>query len=158
MMKGLIVGVDPGARTGIAVLDLRGNLLILYSKKDLSEEDVIKIISKKGISAVVACDVNPAPGFVERVASKLEASLFVPKEGLSVKKKNSLVREFLGRIPKNKHRRDALASAIKAYKFYSARLNELDQKLKNLESKQIERYKIFSLKHPNKNVLAHIKK
>lgn len=157
-LKGLIVGVDPGVRTGLAVLDLEKNLLKLYSERDLSEEDVIEIVSKEGIPAVIACDVNPAPGFVEGIASKVKAGLFVPKKDLKVRKKNSLVHNFLGRIPKDNHKRDALASGIRAYNFHSARINELERKLKKLGIKQKEKYKIYSLKHPRKNVLKQIEK
>ena len=42
--KHLIVGVDPGTTTGMAILDLEGNLLRLHSSRTMSLKDLIHMI------------------------------------------------------------------------------------------------------------------
>ncbi|OYT26253.1 MAG: hypothetical protein B6V02_02110, partial [Thermoprotei archaeon ex4572_64] len=44
----VIVGVDPGIVTGLAILDLNGNILHLYSGKNLSRRKAIQIITQYG--------------------------------------------------------------------------------------------------------------
>ena len=41
----LIVGIDPGTTTGVAVFDLSGNLILIKSGKNLARSDISRIIS-----------------------------------------------------------------------------------------------------------------
>ena len=115
--RNLIVGIDPGITTAIAVLDLKGKLIQLYSSKDFSKNEIIKFIAELGNPIIFATDVFPPPKFVEKLASSFEAELFSPVQSLSISEKNELIgnySEVVEKIePSDSHQRDALAAAIK---------------------------------------------
>ncbi|MFZ3147994.1 MAG: DUF460 domain-containing protein [Methanothrix sp.] len=111
----IIVGLDPGTTTGIAALNLRGELVDLISSRALSSSDVIEWIAARGRSLVVATDVYPTPGSVEKVKRAFNAVLFSPGGDIPAEEKIALGKEF---GYKNDHERDALAAAISAFKKY----------------------------------------
>lgn len=110
----LIVGIDPGTTTGIAILNFNGELLELLSSKNIGLKGVIEKIIDRGKASLIATDVNPCPTFVSNLATKLGAKLFVPKESLHVQEKNILTKNY--KVMDN-HQRDALAAAITAFNF-----------------------------------------
>ena len=120
MVNAVLIGVDPGITTGIAVLDLHGNLLILTSKRDVRKSDVIKLVTKFGRPLVVATDRNPLPRSIEKLASILGSKVYFPEISLSVVEKQELTKEFKEMI-KNDHESDALAASIKAWKSHLGR-------------------------------------
>ncbi len=93
-MKYLIVGIDPGTKTGIALIDLEGNILCLFSSKDMGLNNTIEYITSKGRPTIIASDVTPEPRFVSNVASKLGCPSFVPSEPLSVEEKNKMTKGY----------------------------------------------------------------
>ncbi|MCK9441355.1 MAG: DUF460 domain-containing protein [Methanothrix sp.] len=111
----IIVGLDPGTTTGIAALNLSGELVDLTSSRGLSSSDVIEWIAARGRSLVVATDVYPTPGSVEKVKRAFNAVLFSPGGDIPAEEKIALGKEF---GYKNDHERDALAAAISAFKKY----------------------------------------
>ncbi len=111
----IIVGLDPGTTTGIAALDLSGKLVDLTSSRGLSSSDVIEWIAARGRSLVVATDVFPTPGGVEKVKRAFNAVLYSPGGDIPAEEKIALGKEFGYR---NDHERDALAAAISAFKKY----------------------------------------
>ncbi len=116
--KGLIIGIDPGVTCGVAVLDLNGNVLLLESEKDLSRTIIARKLTSLGIPALIACDVNPPPNLVERLASILNSRVFCPPRSLTVSEKREIVQKYIKEKHVNvqdSHQRDALASAIKAF-------------------------------------------
>ncbi len=119
----LIAGIDPGTTTGIAILDFDGELLSLFSSKDLSLDKVIKYLTGFGKVSLIAVDVKPAPGFVTRLATKLGSYLFVPEEPLHVSEKIELTR---GNKTKNSHQRDALAAALTAHHKFKNKFMKID--------------------------------
>ncbi|WP_457742942.1 DUF460 domain-containing protein [Thermococcus sp.] len=125
----VIVGIDPGITVGIAVIDLNGRIIALHSERNMPVGEVFRFISEIGHPVVVATDVSPAPGFVEKIARSFKASLFVPRESLRVEEKNELLRS-LGIKVDDDHQRDALAAAYKAYLRLKPKLEHVEAKLK----------------------------
>ena len=119
----LIAGIDPGTTTGIAILDFDGELLSLFSSKDLSLDRVIKHLTGFGKVSLIAVDVKPAPSFVTRLATKLGSQLSVPEESLHVSEKIELTR---GIKTKNSHQRDALAAALTAHHKFKNKFMKID--------------------------------
>jgi len=135
--KYLIIGVDPGVTTGIAILDIHGNLLEIYSAKELSRGDVIRLISKYGRPLVIATDVNPPPEFVEKLAIVFDAEIYTPPRPLTVAEKRNIAQEYLEKhvrekISLNSHERDALIAAIKAYMSIKNKLEKIEAHVKEL--------------------------
>ena len=127
MPKALIVGVDPGVNTGIAILDAKGELIAITSKRYAKKSEITKYITKFGNSVIVASDVNPSPKSVKKIAKSLGSKLFYPEVSLSNIEKNEIVKKYEIRG----HQKDALAAAIKAYKRY----HELFSKIQDATEK-----------------------
>lgn len=126
MQQPIIVGLDPGITVGLAILDLKGNILSLTSRRDMQRSDVIKEIDEYGRPIIIACDVKPAPDSVEKIASTFGSKLFSPEDDLSVNEKVELTK---GIKLKDDHQQDALASAIKAYRSYRKVIEKIEQTL-----------------------------
>jgi hypothetical protein len=121
----IIVGLDPGTTTGIAVLNLSGELVDLTSSRGLSSSDVIEWIAARGRSLLVATDVFPTPGGVEKVKRAFNAVLYSPGGDIPAEEKIALGKEF---GYKNDHERDALAAAISAFKKYKNKFLLVEKK------------------------------
>jgi len=78
---------------------------------------VIKKILDHGSPLVIASDVNPAPKFVEKIASSLGSKIFYPEISMTRKEKEKIVEDFEEEI-KSSHEKDALAAGLKAFKNY----------------------------------------
>jgi len=126
--KLLIVGIDPGTTVAFAALDLNGNIINLSSQKEFSLSSLIEKIIQIGKPVLVGCDVSPAPTFVEKFATKTGARLIDPEIDLAVEEKKILVKQFESKI-ENNHQRDALSSALYAYKIFSPLLEKVDRVL-----------------------------
>ena len=107
----IIVGIDPGTTTAIAALSLSGELVDLISSRAMSSSEVIEWIAARGRPLVVATDVYPTPGSVEKVKRAFNAVLFSPGADIPAEEKIALGRHF---GYKNDHQRDALAAASSA--------------------------------------------
>lgn len=123
----MIVGIDPGITTGIAILDFNGNIIATLKKRDMKKSDIIKFISKYGKVVLVASDVNPMPKKVSGLARSLNCRTYFPETPLSNEEKFEIVREY--KI-ESEHERDALVAAIKALKYYREILNKIKIALK----------------------------
>ncbi len=121
----IIVGLDPGTTTGIAALNLSGDLVDLTSSRGLSSSDVIEWIAARGRSLLVATDVFPTPGGVEKVKRAFNAVLYSPGGDIPAEEKIALGKEF---GYKNDHERDALAAAISAFKKYKNKFLLVEKK------------------------------
>lgn len=121
-----IVGIDPGSTTAIAVLDLRGNLVGVKSRKGWSSGEIVEYISSLGKPVIVATDKSQPPELVSKIKASFNAVLYTPKEDLSVEKKKALTsKHYLV----NDHERDALAAAIEAYNRYKNKLENVEKRL-----------------------------
>ncbi len=121
----IIVGLDPGTTTGIAAINLRGELVDLISSRAMSSSDVIEWIAARGRSLLVATDVFPTPGAVEKVKRAFNAVLYSPGADIPAEEKIALGKEFNYR---NDHERDALAAAISAFKKYKNKFLQVEKK------------------------------
>ncbi|MCK4714789.1 MAG: DUF460 domain-containing protein [Candidatus Aenigmarchaeota archaeon] len=130
----IIVGMDPGTTTALAVLDTGGRLLLLKSRKNMTKADVYMHVGALGKPVIVAGDRNPPPSAVEKLASVFSARLVIPEENLSKRDKHSLARDVLesGAKKPNQHERDALASALFACNKIRPTMTRVDQRLRNL--------------------------
>ncbi|MCK9632323.1 MAG: DUF460 domain-containing protein [Methanoregula sp.] len=122
----LIVGIDPGTTTGIAALDLDGNLLHLASSRQMNMSDVIESLYKTGKPLVIASDVEPMPFTVEKIRRAFAAVAFTPKQDTSVETKMELTAPF---SYANDHERDALSAALDAYRQYRHRFQSLMKRI-----------------------------
>ncbi|RKX48338.1 MAG: DUF460 domain-containing protein, partial [Thermotogae bacterium] len=129
--KSIIVGLDPGITVGIAALDLNGEILALYSERNMAVSEIVRFISEVGHPIIIATDVNPAPGLVEKISRSFKAMLFVPRESLKVEEKNELLKN-LGISVDDDHQRDALAAAYKAYLRLKPKLDHVEAKLREM--------------------------
>ncbi len=147
--KGIIVGLDPGLTVGLAILDLSGEILDVTSFKEVSRADITRYIIDYGKTVLVATDVQNPPKMVKKMASSLNSKIFSPYRDLAVNAKKELVDEFLSQqeqhlpipksgddnriIPQNAHERDALASAIQAFKKYQKKFEQIERRTHKLE-------------------------
>jgi len=127
-MRSLIIGIDPGISTGVAILDLHGNLLHLSSRRDENKTKLARELLDHGSPFIVAVDVCPAPHTAEKIASSLGTLLWFPQRSMTVAEKNKLLKAFKkdykeasaggrGELKlEDKHERDALAAALRAFK------------------------------------------
>jgi predicted RNase H-like nuclease (RuvC/YqgF family) len=125
-MRYLIVGIDPGTTTAVAIIDLGGNLISMKSQKDWNFSDVVEFIKSHGKPVLIATDKKNPPEFVNKVKAAFNAVLYAPREDLSLDKKRDLTSkyDFL-----NDHERDALASAIDALKNYESKFRNIEKRL-----------------------------
>jgi predicted RNase H-like nuclease (RuvC/YqgF family) len=135
--KWIIVGFDPGLTVGIAILDLSGNVISTKSFKEISRSDIIKYIIIYGKTVLIATDVYPPPKMVKKLASILNSKIYSPSKTFTVSSKTELVDSYLNEIssskfPDNAHERDALAAAIKTYKHYQKKLNQIERRTEKL--------------------------
>ncbi|OYT33657.1 hypothetical protein B6U96_14920 [Archaeoglobales archaeon ex4484_92] len=121
-----IVGVDPGATTAVAVIDLSGNLIDVSSKKSWKISDVIGFISSLGKPVVVATDKSTPPEFVQKIRALFNAVLYLPKDDISVEKKKTLT---AGYKLLNDHERDALAAALDAFNNYKSKFRNIEKRV-----------------------------
>lgn len=122
----IIVGLDPGTTTGIAALNLSGELVDLVSSRAMSSSEVIEWIAARGRPLLVATDVYPTPGAVEKVKRAFSAVLFSPGADIPAEEKIALGRVFGYR---NDHERDALAAAASAFKKYRNKFLQVERKV-----------------------------
>ena len=121
----IIAGIDPGTTTAIAALNLQGELVDLVSARAISPPEVIEWLAERGKPLVVATDVFPTPGAVEKVKRAFSAVLFSPGSDIGAEEKIALAREYGYR---NDHERDALAAAASAFKRYRNKFQQVERK------------------------------
>ncbi|MGQ4890924.1 MAG: DUF460 domain-containing protein [Candidatus Njordarchaeia archaeon] len=127
----LICGIDPGDYTGLALIDLNGQIVHLESKKEWSLLDVLNRIYEFGNPVIISTDVPKVPQTIEKISKKTKATIFHPNKILSIAEKHELVRQLNADV-KNSHERDALAAAFIAYKRYRNILEKVDMILSYL--------------------------
>ncbi|WP_136689439.1 DUF460 domain-containing protein [Halorhabdus amylolytica] len=107
----VVVGVDPGTTTAIAVVGLDGEVLDVHSTRTADTAGVIEWIVERGRPIVVAADVTPMPETVEKLRRSFDAAGWTPDSDLPVDEKLHRTRE---QAYDNDHERDALAAALEA--------------------------------------------
>jgi len=134
--RGLIVGIDPGPNTGIAVLNFAGKILFNDSLRSVARGDIIRELTLLGDPALIAADVTPPPDFVIKIAKMLKANVYYPEKLYSADEKSSLVDNYASSENidiKGAHKRDALFAAIKAFNKYKTLFEKVDSELSEIE-------------------------
>ena len=136
----LIVGIDPGITTGVAIMDLSGRVLSVKSGREMSRSAVIELISQYGKPIIISTDVCRVPNFVKKIASSLNSVLFAPERNLTIEEKREIVQNYLEKQKaliriSNSHERDALAAAIRAYQHYLPKFRQVESYVKELPFK-----------------------
>ena len=131
----LIVGIDPGITTGIAFLDLEGQLIATHKKKNITKSKLVKCIADAGDPVIIACDIAPPPKVVEKVAASFSARLVAPKTPMTRVEKIRSTKEFLREAEQKLsiHEKDALAAALLGWKSVQRLVARIDKKLRDAE-------------------------
>ncbi len=142
-LRNIILGVDPGTTTGIAVIDLmKGHVLYLKSKRECGISEIIRTASKFGKICCVAADVIPVPATVEKVAKITGSKLISPSILTSATAKREYLHNYsdmtvnYGHL--NSHERDALFGAIKAFNLMKEQLDKINNIVKESHPALIE--------------------
>jgi predicted RNase H-like nuclease (RuvC/YqgF family) len=108
----VLVGIDPGTTTAVAILDLEGTVLDVLSTRTADTAGVIEWIVERGRPIMVAADVTPMPETVEKIRRSFDAAAWVPASDLPVDEKQHRTRD---QDYDNDHERDATAAALFAF-------------------------------------------
>ena len=131
MNRPLIVGFDPGTTAGLAIIDTKGEILFIKSKRGFKKSEIIEEITSRGKPLIISGDRCPLPKSVEKLASTLGCRSYYPIKSLTNFEKTELVKEFEERL-ENDHEKDALASALKAFQSYSRLFRRTEKTLSSL--------------------------
>ncbi|WP_267641628.1 DUF460 domain-containing protein [Haloarchaeobius amylolyticus] len=121
----VIVGVDPGTTTAVAIVGLDGQVLDVLSTRTADMAAVIEWVVERGRPVIVAADVTPMPNTVQRVRTSFDAVGWEPDSDLPIDEKQHRTREV---GYDNDHERDALAAALFAYDDHEDQFARIAQK------------------------------
>ena len=122
----VIVGIDPGTTTAVALTDLDGSVLDVWSSRTTDTADVIEWIIEHGRPVVVAADVEPMPETVEKIRRSFDAAGWVPTRDLPIDRKLHRTRE---EAYENDHERDAMAAALFAFDGHEDQFDRISAKV-----------------------------
>ncbi|MCG2870053.1 MAG: DUF460 domain-containing protein [Vulcanisaeta sp.] len=145
----LIVGIDPGIVTGLAILDMNGNVLALHSGKNLSRRHVLRIIYQYGTPVLIAVDTAKPSEYARKLAAMVGAVLYYPERDLSVSEKSEIalkVAREQGVTIKNPHIRDALAAAYKSYIQLKPKLDRVEEEVRRSIARVIDEAKALVIR------------
>ncbi|QPV64637.1 DUF460 domain-containing protein [Halosimplex litoreum] len=108
----VVVGVDPGTTTAVAIVGLDGEVLDVLSTRTADSAEVTEWIVERGRPVIVAADVTPMPSTVEKLRRSFDAAGWTPDRDLPVDVKQHRTRE---EGYDNDHERDAMAAAFGAF-------------------------------------------
>ena len=122
----VIVGIDPGTTTGVAIVDISGSVLDLRSSRTDDSASLIEWIITHGIPFIVAADVTPMPSTVEKIRRSFDAKAWTPDSDLLIDRKQHRTRE----VPyDNDHERDAVAAALFAVDNHQFQFERISQRV-----------------------------
>jgi len=123
----VIVGVDPGTTAGLAILDMRGNLLHISSKKGADDFWIFQTIRSYGVPIIVATDKSSIPSRVRKISARFGAKLRAPKEDVRVSVKDEIAHRFS--CCGDDHQRDALAAAFFAFQSFAHKFRQIEKRV-----------------------------
>jgi predicted RNase H-like nuclease (RuvC/YqgF family) len=144
-MAMLIAGIDPGTTTGIAALDLGGRLLLLTSLKNADRSMISKAIIDTGRPLIIAGDVAPASRLLEKLAAAFSARIFSPEKSMDRLGKIEVAERYSKAVSpdeklwKNRHERDALAAALRAWKSLRPVIARISEASAGMDSRSADR-------------------
>jgi hypothetical protein len=122
----VIVGIDPGTTTAVALTDLDGSVLDVWSSRTADTAEVIEWIVEHGRPIVVAADVEPMPETVEKIRRSFDAAGWIPNRDLPIDRKLHRTRQ---EAYDNDHERDAMAAALFAYDAHEDQFDRISAKV-----------------------------
>ncbi|WP_327053319.1 DUF460 domain-containing protein [Halomicrococcus gelatinilyticus] len=122
----VLVGIDPGTTTAVALVDLDGTLLDVWSTRTADTAEVIEWIISRGRPVVVAADVTPMPETVEKIRRSFDAAGWTPERDLPVDEKQHRTRDH---DYDNDHQRDAMAAALYAFDRHEDQFRRIARKV-----------------------------
>ena len=122
----VIVGIDPGTTTAVAVVGIEGTVFDVWSTRTADTADVIEWIIERGRPLLVAADVTPMPETVEKIRRSFDAAGWVPDRDLPVDVKQHRTRE---EAYENDHERDAIAAALGAFDAHTDQFERIARKV-----------------------------
>jgi predicted RNase H-like nuclease (RuvC/YqgF family) len=122
----VLVGIDPGTTTAVAVVGLDGEVLETLSTRTADTAAVIEWIIERGRPILVAADVEPMPETVEKIRRSFDAAGWVPETDLPVDTKQHRTRE---EAYDNDHERDAMAAALHAFDAHEDQFRRIARKI-----------------------------
>lgn len=123
----LIVGVDPGMVTGVAVMDLDGRVIRLMSGRGMTRGQIARSLASLGRALLFASDVSPPPDMVAKLAAMHNALIFSPDRPMRTSEKSEIagmISDEQGVVVEDAHQRDSLAAAFKAYSSFRNKLEQ----------------------------------
>lgn len=118
----VLVGIDPGTTTAVAIVGLGGEVLDVLSTRTADTADVTEWIIERGRPIIVAADVTPMPETVEKIRRSFDAAAWTPERDLPVDGKQHRTRE---EGYDNDHERDAMAAALFSFDDYEDRFERI---------------------------------
>jgi len=122
----VIVGVDPGTTTAVAVVGIDGSVLDVFSTRTADTAAVTEWIIERGRPIIVAADVTPMPETVEKLRRSFEGAGWKPETDLPVDEKKHRTRE---ERYDNDHERDAIAAALEAHDAHADQFDRVAEKI-----------------------------
>ncbi|MES3518254.1 MAG: DUF460 domain-containing protein [Natronomonas sp.] len=122
----VVVGIDPGTTTAVALVGLGGEVLDVFSTRTADTAAVIEWIIERGRPVIVAADVEPMPETVEKIRRSFDAAGWYPDRDLPIDSKQHRTREH---AYDNDHERDALAAALFALDAHESQLDRIRSKV-----------------------------
>ncbi len=118
----VIIGLDPGTTTGVAVVDIDGNVLDVISTRTADTAEIIEWIIDHGRPFMVAADVTPMPETVEKIRQSFDAAAWTPETDLLIDRKQHRTRSI---GYDNDHERDAAAAALFAFDDHASQFERI---------------------------------
>jgi len=122
----VVVGVDPGTTTAVAIVGLDGEVLDVLSTRTADNAEVTEWIVERGRPVIVAADVTPMPETVEKLRRSFDAAGWTPDRDLPVDVKQHRTRE---EGYDNDHERDAMAAAFGAFDAHTDQFDRIAAKV-----------------------------
>ncbi|MDG5777897.1 DUF460 domain-containing protein [Haloarculaceae archaeon H-GB1-1] len=122
----VVVGIDPGTTTAVAVVGLDGSVLDVLSTRTADTAAVIEWIVEHGRPVVIAADVTPMPETVEKIRRSFDAAGWTPRRDLLIDEKQHRTRE---EGYENDHERDAMAAALFAFDDHEDQFDRIASKV-----------------------------
>ncbi|AGB39652.1 DUF460 domain-containing protein [Natronococcus occultus] len=122
----VVVGIDPGTTTAVAIVGLEGEVLDVWSSRTSDTADVVEWIVERGRPIVVAADVTPMPETVEKFRRSFDAAGWIPDSDLPVDEKQHRTRD---NSYDDDHQRDAMAAALYAADDHESQFERIAEKI-----------------------------
>lgn len=151
MKKYVFVGFDPGSTIGLALVDINGKPIKIYSKKSAKFSEIIEEIISVGSPILISIDKEKPSHLAKKIASLFRTKLLLQEKEPIQLEKQKMVKEILGWNCSNDHERDAAYSAFYAFKKYE----NLIERIKKITENEEEAG--FVLKMVLNNMAANIK-